>query len=263
VAVTPAWLQVLGKQGRAHRVAGGGGQGFGVQVQGSQVEGAALVGPVQGEQPGLEGDEGDGVIGLEAGAGAVPAVGIETAGDVQGQTQAAGGGQLCDPIAVQAFDGPLQADAEQRVDDHGPAPLGRCWQAWVGSAAEGQPGSMGGGGIGGQAGRVGGKGDADPVARGVQAPGHHKAVAPVVARPAGHQHQGAGAGQQIQGHGRRGSPGPFHQGRYGTGQGQALDGAEGCDGVDGGRRHVCVELRCSPIVRKPFPAGREIHSRSR
>ena len=87
VAVARARAQPGGKQGGVDGVARGGGKGFRVQIKGGEMDAAAVVRPVEGEQAGLEGDEGDGVIGREAGAGALAGIGIETAGDVEGQTQ--------------------------------------------------------------------------------------------------------------------------------------------------------------------------------
>jgi hypothetical protein len=77
----------------------GAGRVLRVHVDAVEVQFAALVGAVEGEQAGLEGDEGDRVAGREAGPEAAAGVGVEAAGDVEGQARAGLGVEGVDPAA--------------------------------------------------------------------------------------------------------------------------------------------------------------------
>ena len=199
---------------------------------------AAQVRPVEGQQAGFEGDEGDRVGGLDAGAEAFAGIGIQPARNVEGQARTGLGVEGLDPFCVEAFGGALQADAEEGIHHQFPAVRGRGRHVGRDLAALGEPGRPGRGGIGGQAGRIAGKRDRYRMTGAVQMACQHEAVAAVVAGAAGDQH-GAGLGEQAQGDGCRGGAGTLHQGGGSIRQSPVLDVTDGRNGVDrtGGARH--------------------------
>ena len=156
-------------------------------------------GPSRVSRPGLRAMKVIVWLASKHGAQAAAGVGVEAAGDIDGEARAGLGVEGVDPGGVAAFQRALQADAEEGVHHQRPAFVRRCGQIGHGEAAGGDPrGCMGGAGVVGQTTGITGKGHAHRQTGAVQMPRDHEAVAAVVAGPqaeAPGPEPGRGAGQ--------------------------------------------------------------------
>jgi hypothetical protein len=136
----PLWLlsgrglKIVPNTADSMRRAGLFGDGY---AQGVETHFTRMVRSVQGQQAGLETDEGEGVMRAYRAAEHASAVGVHAAGNVDREHAAAGCIDQFNECGITALERTLQPDAEQSVDDQVPVPAG--WNGFVHCAAGGLP----------------------------------------------------------------------------------------------------------------------------
>ena len=176
----------------------------------AHVQLTAVIRAFQREQARLERDEGDGVVGPDRAPQHPSAVGVQSAGDVDGQHRARLAVDVLDQLRVASGDIALQTDAEQRIDHQIEVAIGQLGSI---SCRRGQPGVVSGSRIVGQPGPLAGEHDRHPIPPRLQMTGQHESVAAVVAGAGQHEHRPGFAEQTIARELGGGESGALHQRR--------------------------------------------------
>ncbi len=182
LGVSSRWVRRVARaaQPRAGR------RGLRIDLQRRVPHRARRIAALRGEQPRLDGEEGDRVMRLHARARRVPRVGREAGGHVDGQAQRRQPVEQRYRSGDRAFGRAVRADAEQRVDGQLDALVRREVGA-DGHAGGARPRERVGR-VGTQAGLVGQQLHAHVAAEPMQVRGRHQPVAAVVAGPGGDPH---------------------------------------------------------------------------